>query len=78
MSDLLYESDSHDKFKGYLGPEDGPVAYRSAEDEATLTPRHRSHSLDDLTATEGELGLAKSLLSRLSPPAHLCKLAVHH
>ena len=51
MNDLPCESDSDDEFEGYLGAEDGPVAYRStAEDEATLTPTQCS--LGDLATTQ--------------------------
>lgn len=48
ISDLPDESDSDDDFEGYLDPEDGPVAYRSA---AELLEGHspRSQSLEDLT-----------------------------
>ena len=69
MHDLPDDSESDDDFDGYLEPEDGPVAYRSAADEAY---RFRSRSLHDLTdleeASEEELMLqAESPLSGLSP-----------
>ena len=55
------ESDSDDDFEGYLGPEDGPVAYRTAADiamverEDACTPIRRSRSVDSLTAEESAL-----------------------
>ena len=53
MHDLPEESDSNDDFDGYLDPEYGPVAHRSAADYgATFSPRIRSRSLDDLTDSE--------------------------
>ena len=60
MQDMPSESDSDDDFEGYLGPEDGPVAYRAAADLAMMeredacSPIRRSRSLDSLTAEESE------------------------
>ena len=52
MHDLPDESDSEDDFDGYLGPDDGPIAYRSVAETQGEEPsplvRH-SRSLDDLT-----------------------------
>ena len=73
MHDLPDESDSDDDFDGYLGPEDGPVAYRSAAEIDDEAYRLRSQSLQDLTdleeASEEELTFqAESPLSpSLSP-----------
>ena len=36
MQDMPSESDSDDDFEGYLGPEDGPVAYRATADIAMV------------------------------------------
>ena len=61
MQDMPSESDSDDDFEGYLGPEDGPVAYRTAADiamverEDACTPIRRSRSVDSLTAEESAL-----------------------
>ena len=51
LHDLPDESDSEDEFDGYLGPEEGPVAYHTSfEEYGDEGPMHRSASLDDLTA----------------------------
>ena len=56
MHDLPDESDSEDDFDGYLGPDDGPIAYRSVaetqEEEPSPLVRY-SRSLDDLTEIDG-------------------------
>ena len=62
LNDLPDESDSDDEFDGYLEPEDGPVAYRSA---AELQASPRSRSLEDLR--ELEHGFTESPLRGLSP-----------
>ena len=53
MHDLPYESGSDDDFEGYLEPEDGPVAYRSAdeycEQDRLSSTRPCSRLLDDLS-----------------------------
>ena len=69
MHDLPEESDSDDDFDGYLEPEYGPVAHRSAADyEATFSPRTRSRSLNDLTDSEQQTALqTESPLAGLSP-----------
>ena len=69
MHDLPEESDSDDDFDGYLDPEYGPVAHRSAADYgATFSPRTRSRSLDDLTDSEQQTSLqTESPLAGLSP-----------
>ena len=89
MQDMPSESDSDDDFEGYLGPEDGPVAYRAAADLAMMeredacSPIRRSRSLDSLTAEES--ALPESLMSpshspmqgqRLSP--YECKQPLPH
>ena len=59
LHDLPDESDSEDKFDGYLGPEDGPVAYRTSfEEHGDGSLVRRSASLDDLTALQSESPLA--------------------
>ena len=59
LHDLPDESDSEDEFDGYLGPEDGPVAYRTSfEQHGDEGLTRRSASLDDLTALQSESPLA--------------------
>ena len=68
MRDLPDESDSEDDFDGYLGPDDGPVAYRSVEEtqEEAHSPLVRySRSLDDLT--EIDEAAPESPFAGLSP-----------
>lgn len=62
LNDLPDESDSDDEFDGYLEPEDGPVAYRSA---AELQTSPRSRSLEDLRELEHRF--TESPLRGLSP-----------
>ena len=71
MHDLPDESNSEDDFNGYLGPDDGPMAYRcvaeTQEEEPSPLVRH-SRSLDDLTEID-EAGpvLTKSPFAIPSP-----------
>ena len=59
LHDLPDESDSEYEFDGYLGPKDGPVAYRvSFEQHGDEGLTRRSASLDDLTALQSESPLA--------------------
>ena len=77
LEQLPYESDSDgDEFKGYLGPDDGPVIIRTInyavyEDQEIQSPPYRSRSLDSLTVMGQEY---ESPLPSISPslsPIHL-------
>ena len=71
MHDFPYESGSDDDFEGYLEPEDGPVAYRSADEyceDGLSSTRPRSRSLDDLSQEPAlELHSESPLSPSLSP-----------
>ena len=70
MHDLPDKSDSDDDFNGYLGPEDGTVAYRSTaefeEGDEIPSRLRRSQSLHDLMELEQAL-MPESPLPGLSP-----------
>ena len=69
FDEVAEESGSDEEFDGYLGPEDGPVAYLSGhhpdDHDYSTAPLVRSRSLDSLTELEHEQ--PESPLPRMSP-----------